>query len=50
VSYLWAEVHSWALRTLHEVNVLASAYGWRESDILALSQWRRQAYLEMVQS
>jgi hypothetical protein len=48
VSFLWSEIHSWARRLLREVHALASSYGWRESDILALSPWRRQAYLEMI--
>ena len=48
VSFLWAELHSWAMRLLREVHALASAYGWREADILALSPWRRRAYLEML--
>jgi len=48
VSFLWTEIHAWAHRLLREVHALASAYGWRESDILALSPWRRQAYLEMI--
>jgi hypothetical protein len=48
VSFFWTEIHAWALRALHEVHLLASAYGWREGDILALSPWRRRIYLEMV--
>ena len=36
VSFFWAEIDAWARRILREVNVLARAYGWRESDILAL--------------
>lgn len=47
-SFLWAEVDAWARRTLYEVHLLASAYGWRESDILALSPPRRRFYLEAV--
>lgn len=47
-SYLWSEIQTWALRILHEVHILASAYGWREADILALSPLRRQLYLESV--
>ena len=49
VSFFWAEIDAWARRVLREVNVLARAYGWRESDILALSPVRRQIYLSMVQ-
>ncbi|MCC6729954.1 MAG: hypothetical protein IT208_11515 [Chthonomonadales bacterium] len=46
-TFLWVEVEEWARRTLHEVHLLASAYGWREADILAMSPSRRAAYLEM---
>lgn len=48
VSYLWQELNAWAIRTLREVHELAAAYSWRESDILSLSPWRRQLYLQMV--
>ncbi len=48
VSYLWTEVDAWARVLLHEIHVLASAYGWREPDILALSPWRRRSYLELI--
>ncbi|HZS09158.1 MAG TPA: phage baseplate protein [Blastocatellia bacterium] len=48
VAYLWGEIDDWARRTLREVHLLASAYGWRESDILALGAERRQLYLEMI--
>ncbi len=48
VSFFWSEINAWALRILREVHMLASAYGWCESEILALSQQRRQFYLEMV--
>ncbi len=49
VSFLWDEIHAWAVRLLRDVHALALAYGWREADILALSPWRRQAYLEMIE-
>jgi len=48
VSYFWSEIHAWAIRLLHEVHTLASAYGWREADILTMSAWRRQQYIEMI--
>ncbi len=48
VSFFWSELNAWAYRILREVHSLASAYGWREADILAMSPWRRQFYLEMV--
>ena len=45
VSFFWSEINVWAHRVLREVHILASAYGWREADILAMSPWRRQFYL-----
>lgn len=50
VSYLWTELSVWAKRTLREVHLLASAYGWREADILAMSSARRQLYLKLIES
>lgn len=47
-SFFWSEIHAWADRTFREVHKLASRYGWREADILAMSSGRRQVYLEMV--
>lgn len=47
-TFFWAELSAWAKRILSEVHVLASAYGWREADILNLSPLRRQYYLEFV--
>jgi hypothetical protein len=48
VSYLWRELHTWALQLLREVHLLASSYGWGESDILSMSPQRRRRYLEML--
>lgn len=46
--FFWAEIEAWARRLQREVHLLASAYGWREGDILALSAVRRHAYLELI--
>jgi hypothetical protein len=46
--FLWSKISSTAKRLLRDVHALASAYGWREPDILALSTVRRQTYLEMA--
>lgn len=48
VSFLREEIIAWAARLMREVHILASAYGWRESDILAMGPWRRQRYLELI--
>jgi hypothetical protein len=47
-AFFWIEIEAWACRILREVHTLASAYGWSERDILALTPARRQAYLEMA--
>lgn len=48
VSYFWSEVNAWAVRMMHEIHALASNYGWREADILAMSARRRRRYLELI--
>jgi ribosomal protein S27E len=47
-SFLWCELDHWAKHMLLAIHHLASAYSWREEDILKMSTWRRQAYLEML--
>ena len=49
-TFFWTEISAWARRLLVEVHTLATAYGWREADILALSPGRRQIYLELIHS
>ena len=48
VSFFWSEIHAWAIRTLREVHLLASAYSWGEAEILSMSPYRRRLYLEML--
>ena len=48
VSFFWREIDAWACRMLRDVHALASAYGWTEDAILALTPLRRQCYLELV--
>lgn len=48
VSFFWTELEALAGRLLVEVHALAQAYGWREADILAMSEMRRHFYLELV--
>jgi hypothetical protein len=49
-TFFWTEISAWARRLLVEIHTLATAYGWREADILALSPNRRQFYLELIHS
>jgi hypothetical protein len=46
--FLWTKVCATAKRLLRDVHTLATAYGWREPDILSLSSVRRQTYVEMA--
>ncbi|WAZ19838.1 hypothetical protein STRCI_000915 [Streptomyces cinnabarinus] len=46
-SYLWTELDAWARDVLLDVHLLATAYGWSEPQILALSPLRRRYYLEL---
>jgi hypothetical protein len=48
--FLWTEVSAIARRLLRDVHTLARAYGWRESDILAMPDGRRQSYIDLVTS
>jgi hypothetical protein len=48
VSFLWREIESLAARLLRDVHKLASAYGWQEKEILALTPVRRQFYLALL--
>jgi hypothetical protein len=46
-SFLWSEIEAWARATLLDVHLLATAYGWSEPEVLALTPWRRRYYLEL---
>ena len=48
LAFLWDELGGQMKQLLNQVHVLSRAYGWREADILAMSPWRRQYYLDMV--
>ncbi|MGP0063409.1 MAG: hypothetical protein ACLQGP_07410 [Isosphaeraceae bacterium] len=48
--FLWSELRHAAIRFLHEVHELASAYGWSEAAIMTMSSQRRSMYLEMVRA
>jgi hypothetical protein len=48
VTFFWTELEALAKRLLRDVHIIASAYGWHESEILALSAARRHYYLELI--
>ena len=48
ISYLWAEIERWGEHMLQTIHLMADAYGWSEQDVLAMSAWRRQRYVEMI--
>ena len=47
-SFVWRELVARAQRLLLDVHTLATAYGWTESEILALGSSRRAAYVSLV--
>jgi len=47
---LWDDIDAQARELLGAIHRLARAYGWTESEILALSAHRRASYLAMVES
>lgn len=49
-AHLWAEVEAAAHRLLCEVAEIAAAFGWSEADIMAMSEARRAAYLDIARS
>lgn len=48
VEFLWRGFDRWVEDLLAEIHVLASAYGWDEDQILALSPQRRRRYLGLI--
>jgi hypothetical protein len=46
--FVWEEIRAHVLQLLDEVHELASAYGWSERAILAMSAPRRAAYLARI--
>ena len=48
VSFLWRKVAVEAQRLITQVHLLARAYGWRETDVFAMSAVRRRAYLNLL--
>jgi hypothetical protein len=46
--FLLQEVRNAASRLLREIHELAAGYGWREADILKLSEIRRNRYLQLL--
>jgi len=46
--FFWNELSAQVRRLLGEVHTIASAYGWHEAEILAMSARRRHYYLELI--
>lgn len=49
-TFVWSEIDARAKRLVWEIHALASAYGWTETEILSLTEARRNLYLGMVQA
>lgn len=48
--YLWMEIDDWAYRTIRDIGLLAYYFGWAENDILAMSRFRRNLYLNLLKA
>ena len=48
IDFLWAEIGNFSRNILLEVARLASAFGWSEREILALTAARRRSYLGLL--
>lgn len=48
--FFWQELSAWVARVLRDIHELASAYGWSEAEILALTPGRRRAYLDLIRT
>lgn len=46
--YFWRELSAMARAMLEDVHLLATAYGWREDDVLKMSAARRAFYLSRI--
>lgn len=46
--YFWREIRAYVAHLMEDIDALARAYGWREQDVLALSDRRREHYLRLV--
>jgi len=49
MSFLWSEINVIARQLLTDVMTLARYYGWSEQEILAMSEVRRNTYLELAE-
>ena len=48
MEYLWTEIDRYAQGLLQDIFVLAHHFGWSEHDILSMSKWRRNWYIQML--
>lgn len=46
--YLWSEIDDWAIKLIQDIYLLALNFGWSEHDILSLSRFRRNLYINMI--
>lgn len=47
-AYLWSEIETTAHRIMGDVAEIAEAFGWSESEILAMARPRRESYLALA--
>lgn len=48
LGFFWQELTRYVKQLFREIDALAKAYGWDEQAILAMTETRRQVYLELI--
>ncbi len=48
MQYLWKEINDWAIGLLQDIYSLAINFGWSENDIIGMSRFRRNLYLNII--
>lgn len=50
LTYLWKEIDQWAKSFLNQIYLLARTFGWSETEIINMSENRRNHYLNLINS
>ena len=48
--YLWLEINECVIKLIQDIYLLAGNFGWAENDILDMSRFRRNMYINMINS
>ena len=48
MQYLWSEINEWAIQLMKDIYLLAKNFSWSESQILGMSRFRRNLFVNML--